>query len=96
MGASNNDSDDDIEIIDEVGGAGEKGSSGSQKELSDKMDMKFAAILRYKVSLLFVSGFVVPDRIYNSVADYRSSRVDVVCPLFFHDGITFECFKSQG
>ena len=46
----------------------------------------------------------VHDRIYNSVADYRSSRVgvgcrmsDVVCPLlfFFHDGITFERFELQ-
>ena len=27
--------------------------------------------------------FFVHDRIYNSVADYRSSRVDVECPLFF-------------
>ena len=45
----------------------------------------------------------VHDKIYNSVADYKSSRVGVGCqmsddPFFFllHDGITFERFELQG
>ena len=41
----------------------------------------------------------VHDRIYNSFADYKSSRVGVgwrMSPLFFHDGITFERFELEG
>ena len=47
--------------------------------------------------------YFFPRQNYNSVADYRSSRVDVVCwmsyvPSFFslHDGITFDRFELQG
>ena len=44
-----------------------------------------------------VDSFFVHDRIYNSVANYKSSRVDVGCPPFFifHDGITFERFELE-
>ena len=69
-------------------------------------------IFDFAIILIFVH-----DRIYNSVADYRSSRVGVGCRMsdagrrmsdgvcrtayvpsfsFFHDGITFERFESQG
>ena len=42
----------------------------------------YGFIFLFKVRIGMVSIFC-PRQNYSSVADYRSSRVDVVCPIFF-------------
>ena len=60
---------------------------------------KTTTMMMMITSVLIIEDIIlVHDRIYNSVADYNSSRVGVGCmsPFHVHDGIIFQCGELEG